>query len=322
MKKILSIVISLTLALTLIACSDQNDTKQQTVVSMEAFDTTPTIQKTTIYDKNNIKITADSLHYSDSEVKLSVTLENNTDKNLSFICGSANYHVNSINGYMIDDGYVNSDIPASQSSTETVSFNIDEINAFGITKISDMQIGFQINDENYSFVEYTGALPIKTSIYDSYDYKTNSYQQIINNGAFENKFNSKLAYFSDKNIFKNYGISIDSVTVMSDSSSKPLLMLELKNNSDKLQYIKIKKVLINDVSVYDSLWTSTSINADKKHILDIDLSHLASKYSGDASKVNEISKITFEISVGETFSEAKNTDTVNITLPQIKVSAE
>lgn len=61
------------------------------------FDPTATLEETVLVDESNVKITATGLKYTAYEVKVSLTLENNTDKNLSFRNGTMGYSCNSVN---------------------------------------------------------------------------------------------------------------------------------------------------------------------------------------------------------------------------------
>lgn len=69
-----------------------------------AFDPTATLEETVLVDEDNVKITATGLKYTAYEVKVSLTIENNTDKSLSFRSGTMGYSCNSVNGYMVDAG--------------------------------------------------------------------------------------------------------------------------------------------------------------------------------------------------------------------------
>lgn len=93
-------------------------------VTIESFKTTATIEETVLYDENNVKITATGLNYTDYVAELNVMIENNGDKDLSFICNSVGYNCNAINGYMVDDGYLSADVAAGKKANETISFSI------------------------------------------------------------------------------------------------------------------------------------------------------------------------------------------------------
>lgn len=111
------------------------------------FAPTATMEETVLVDESNVKITATGLEYTDYDVTLSLTIENNTDQDLSFRSGTSGYSCNSINGYMVDDGYLNADVTAGKKTNETVSFNVDELTLLGLTDIADIELGFSITDD-------------------------------------------------------------------------------------------------------------------------------------------------------------------------------
>ena len=330
MKKTLTLLVVLAVLSSLVACNDNGivgDVGNENLgdvglnASIDDFDTTATVEETVLYNDNDVVITANELLYSAYNVKLSVTIENNSEKQLSFVSGSIGYSVNSVNGYMVEGGYVNCDIPGGESQTEEVSFNVSTLNSYGITKIADMEIGFQISDEDYNNV-YTGPLQVKTSVFDSFDYTENHYQKIIKNGAFENEFDCKIKMFSDKELYNDFGISIISATVAINQDDEPILMLEVKNTNSDIINVSTNEVYLNDFLVYESMWSSDAINGGKSIVIPVSLQNLAEEYEGDVKDLEKLEKITFNFSVGENWYDSSNCKQISIELPNIKVSVE
>lgn len=313
MKKILTAAFLLLLMSALAGCGGNK--------TMEAFNTEATIEPTVIYDENGVRITADQLTYDNFSAELSLTFENGSDKKLSFISGSAGYHVNSVNGYMIDVGYVNCEVEAEQSATDALTFDFNELNIYGITEIADMEIGFDISDGEYNSV-YTGPVQIKTSAAESYDYTVNTYQEILNNGAFENAFNSTVNYFSDDDLYSNYNICVTSAALMTNSDGEPVLMFEIENNSQSEVVVSINDVSINGNIVREDHWSSDNINAGKKRLVDLQLTDLADGYEGDFSGISNASSISFTFSVGENWYEPADSQTIDISLPETVIPQE
>ena len=313
MKKILTAAFLLLLMSALAGCGGNK--------TMEAFNTEATIEPTVIYDENGVRITADQLTYDNFSAELSLAFENGSDKKLSFISGSAGYHVNSVDGYMIDVGYVNCEVEAGQSATDALTFDFNELNIYGITEIADMEIGFDISDDEYNSV-YTGPVQIKTSAAESYDYTVNTYQEILNNGAFENAFNSTVNYFSDDDLYSNYNICVTSVALMTNSDGEPVLMFEIENNSQSEVVVSINDVSINGNIVREDHWSSDNINAGKKRLVDLQLTDLADGYEGDFSGISNASSISFTFSVGENWYEPADSQTIDISLPETVIPQE
>ncbi len=136
------------------------------------------IKETELLNSDSICITAKSLEYDSYSVKLKLLIENKSSIDLTVITGSIGYSPNSINGYMVDTGYLNCDVAAGKKSVETISFDYDELMVMGIYKLADLEIGFEIKDKNYNSV-YSAPVRIETSHAASYDYSVDTYQETI-----------------------------------------------------------------------------------------------------------------------------------------------
>ncbi|MBQ7033553.1 MAG: hypothetical protein IJN25_07850 [Clostridia bacterium] len=318
MKKLLIGAVSLILSLSLVACGNGGASEKTNVgATLEAFDTGATIERTVLYDENGIKITANELTYSSFSAELSVTMENNSEKDLTIMYGTSSCP-NAVNGCMISDGYLHCEVTAGQTKTEEVSFSFISLNTYGITSIADIEVGFDIsNDEMDSL--YTGTVKIKTSASNTYDYSENRYQKIIKNGAFANEFDCKVNYFSENRLYEKYNICITSAAAITKSDGKPALLLEIDNGSSGRVFANIKEVYLNNHLVYESLWSSDGINANNKYVETILLSNLAEKYQGDFADIAEVSEISFTFTVGESWWEPADSEKITISLPKIVI---
>ena len=145
MKKLLSLILIAALLLSASGCgaasqeaisqtSQPEETTQETEAVTETTEyieqTLPAlsqkgqIQPTVLWDSQGTKITAQSLDYTSSTLKLNLLLENNSGKPLSFICQSLGYSCNAVNGYLVSSGYVNADLEPGTTAEETVSIEI------------------------------------------------------------------------------------------------------------------------------------------------------------------------------------------------------
>ena len=134
MKKIITGIVTLTMALGMTACSDSGEnnnstttstttstaTETTTVATTPSEETTTTTAKETkeqvLIDSNGIKITFKGMDYSDGifgpEVKL--LIENNTDKN--YTVQVRNF---SVNGFMIETS-MSTDVNAGKKANDTI----------------------------------------------------------------------------------------------------------------------------------------------------------------------------------------------------------
>ncbi|MFR1989821.1 MAG: hypothetical protein ACLS3C_07075 [Oscillospiraceae bacterium] len=92
--------------------TEETDVQESTESSEELpeFDQSAVIETTVILDQDSIKVTATALEYDDYSANLKLSLENNSDKTLTFSTNTLGFSGNSINGFMIPDGYFNSEI--------------------------------------------------------------------------------------------------------------------------------------------------------------------------------------------------------------------
>lgn len=173
MRKIISLMLALLLVLSMAACGSTNeggstdastgtpatdsqpeanpsDDDPQIEVEPREFKKTATIEETVLVDENGVKITAKELTYGNYAAELTLVIENNSEKDLSFIANSIGYSCNSINGYMVPEGYLNCDVAAGKKANDTISIGYDTLMLYGIYEIADIEIGFDISDDDYN----------------------------------------------------------------------------------------------------------------------------------------------------------------------------
>lgn len=257
---------------------------------IEAFDMTPTIEETVMLDENDIKITATGLEYDDYEVTLNLTIENNSSQDLSFICGSVGYSCNAINGFMIDGGYLNADVAAGKKSNETINFSRAELSIMGISRIADIQVGFDIKDADYNRV-YSGVKQVKTSIADSYDYTVDTYQKAINSGALATLYGFTVDYFAEAELYNQGGIKIVSEAFVKNKDGERMLFLEIVNDSDALLYGVTTSVAVNGLTVYNGTWSSDALNPGSRRVMDISFDTLLDESFQEALGITDISEV-------------------------------
>ena len=126
----------------------------------------PTISETVLLDQNGIKITATGI--DDSEMymgpSVEVSIENNTDKDISIMSSSAG-----VNGYLVDC-LLSTDVSAGKKGSDKMYLYLDSLNLSGVKNIGLIETHFQIYDPSTFDVllEADGA-PLKTSDYAQMD---------------------------------------------------------------------------------------------------------------------------------------------------------
>ena len=288
---------------------------------MKKVDQTITIEKQVIYNENDFIITVNSLEYKKSSFDLLLTFENNTEQEVSFVAGALGYNVNSVNGWMIEDGYVNCDVESKGMYDDNLNINYNTLYQYGITEIAVIEIGFMITNEDYKRV-YTGALKIETSIASNYNSEINTYDKVISNGTWENKFECEVVNYTKEVLYSSSSITIESVTVVKNRNGKSFVLLEIKNDSIEKVIAGIKQVFVNDKLVEDYLWSTDTLNSKTSFITYIDLENLIDDYEGNIDDVKIIKRIKFEFGIGEAGYDLKEIQNITLELPNIEVLLE
>lgn len=238
---------------------------------MGLFNVDATLEETVMVDEGGVKITATGLTYTDYSVDLDLTIENNSGKTLSFVSGSLGYSCNSINGYMVNGGYLNCDVSDGKKANDSISFNYDTLMLYGIDEIADMEIGFSMTDEEYNTI-YSGPRQLKTSAYDTHDYSTDHYQETITSRAAMSTYGYEMTCFSNDVLYDENGVKLLSSGIMKNGDGETALLLELENTTDSMVYLSASDIRINGLVVNSSIWSSDAVNPGKRCIVEVLLS--------------------------------------------------
>lgn len=273
--------------------SAQNDEK------LGIFSKNATLTETVMVDEDDVKITAMGLSYNDYAAMLELTIENNSGKDLTFISGSMGYSCNSVNGYMVDDGYLNCNVANGKKANDSISFSYDGMMLYGINEIADIEIGFAIVDGDYNHT-YTGPRQVKTSMYDSHDYSKDFYQEAITSRGAMNTFAYDITCFSQDTLYDVNGIKLLSSGIMINQDGETALLLELENSTKDMVYVSTSDIAINGLVVSSSIWSSDALNPGKRAIVDVELSSvLDSEYWGIYG-IKDVGSVTLSLSQSNT----------------------
>lgn len=260
----------------------------------ETFNQAATIEETVMYDEGDVKITATGISYNNYSAELELLIENNTDKDLQFVSGSMGYSCNSVNGIMTNDGYLLCDVAAGKKANDYIRFDYDQLMLYGINEIADIEIGFDISDDDYNHI-YSGPRQVKTSIYDSYDYKSNHYQQGIKSSAAMNTYGYKLIYFSEEALYDENGVKLISSGVMATDEGDMMLLLEFENTTENQIYIRTSDISINGLVVTEGYWDSDALNAGKHAAVEIEITSALKKEFWDMLGIDNVGKISLSV---------------------------
>ena len=257
------------------------------------FKKTATIEETVLIDENGLRVTANELTYTNYAAQIELTIENNTEQDISVMAGTLAYACNSINGYMIEDGYVNCDVIAGKRAKETVSFGFDELLMFGIDEIADIELGLYSTTEDREYTYYP-PVTISTSAADTYAYDPDRCRETITSDAMQNAYGYTVLYSSSDTFYENADISIPSATMFRNKDSDFILLLEASNKSDQQFYLETANLFLNGIKVYDSFWSADMVNPGKTALISINLNKVFDQAYWAAFGIEDIENIRLD----------------------------
>ena len=291
MKKTMCLIIAVIMIAALAACGnnaggqgnntptekgDANDNNQSSYGEKDLgliFEAT--IEETVLVDEKDVKITAKELSYSGSSAELSLLIENNSNLELSFYAGTVGCPMNSVNGYMIPDGYLAEDVAAGMTANETMRFSLDQLALYGFKDIADIGVGFEIKTEDYDEYLLTGSIEIRTSASDGYDYSRDTFAEAMDDIIVPAVYGFTVDYRSDEKIYDDPDISILNEYLVTNKDGEKALFMEIINKSEEGRYASTEDIAINGVAV-SSLGEVEYLAPGKRCVMSISLDSLLS----------------------------------------------
>ncbi len=325
MRKTLSVMLSVVMMLSVVACGNEQGTveaegaesaaveekvigaetsealedetaeEEKAKVDVPGFDTSYNIEETVLVDENDVKITATGLTYTNYAVEVNLLVENNSDKNLSFYTGSIGYSPNAVNGYMLG-GYMNTEVAAGKKTNETISYKFDELAVYGITKIADLQLGFEIKDENYEGFK-TGPRQVKTAAADGYDYTENTYAKSLKGGIAEALFDYKVNCFTEDVLYEQNGVSVVSQALITNEDGEQAVFLEVVNDSEEIVYVSGSSIALNGLIVTGNDRIHEMICPGMRRVIQISVNSLIETEHLELLGVSEIGNMTMNLAL-------------------------
>lgn len=323
MKKRLALTLAAVMLLLLAACGGNSSapaapsTEQSAPVSSgtspaqsegERTDISAVIEETVLVDESDVKITATELEYAAYEVKLRLTIENNSAQDLSFYSGTLGYCCNSINGYMVDDGYLNVDVAAGKKAAETVRFSMDTLTELGISSIADIELGFRVTSGPLDDYLETGPRQVRTSAAEGYDYGADTYRRTIERTL--SSLDLTLESDSGDVAFDERGVRVISQTLAADPDGKRALLVEVENTSEDPVYTSVGGVSMNGLRVQSGAWSTDWLSPGKRRVISMDLSAMADEACRAAFGLEEIGEVAYSF-------EIEDMDYDTLTVPQV-----
>lgn len=293
----------------------EKETEEQTEEQTEKadFNTEGIIEETVLIDENDIKVTATELNYTKYDAELSIVIENNSDKNFSFFAGTLGYSCNSVNDYMVSDGYFHVTVDAGKKAKEVLKFSLKQLQAYGITEIADIQIGIATTDDDYEDVYYEPK-QIKTTLADSYDYETDTYQAAMKDKVIEDLFGYTIPYYEEDELYNQNGLRIVSEAMIETDEGEKAVFLEVVNDSSEMLCCSLEDMVINNIAVSEGIWRSDFINPKSRGIIQLEISPMLEPAWYELFGISEIESLGFKVRTKdknyEKLGEAQEADIV------------
>ena len=262
---------------------------------LDAFRQTGKITETVLYNQNNVKITAMGLTYNNYDVELELNIENNSETDLSIRSGTMAYCCNSVNGYMVDIGYLNCDVAAGKKANDTIKFAYSSLRMYGINEIADIEIGFDIDssdifDDKFEEI-YTDPCSVRTSAAGSYDYSESTFRKAMGSAAVQGEFGITTNYTSDEKLCDSNGISVISEVIAANKDGDKVLFLEVENSTSEEVNIRTSDIVLNGLKIYGSNYSYDTVNPGKKCIVDISFDNILDGQYWDSCGLSEINSV-------------------------------
>lgn len=240
-----------------------------------------------LVNEKGIKITAAGFDMNGSYAgpSLKLLIENDSDTDLTVQARSV-----SINGYMMDNVMLSSEVTAGKKANDEVVFMSQELEDCGITSVADIELSFHIfKTDGWDDYLNTAQIQISTSLKDTYT------QQYDDSGDV---------------IYEEGGIKIVSKGMAPDNSFLgPGLRLYIQNDSDQSVTVQARDLSVNGFMI-DTYSLSEEVGVGKKAVTELTLL----QNTLDENGITSISDMNFTLHIFRTDDLNTVADTGTITI--------
>ena len=272
------------------------ETVDRSQFKIKSFNTEPTIEETVLVDESGVKITATGLEYGNYDVELKLRIENTTSTEIN-IGGNGSMTVNNFTIPVL----VHSDVDANETTEDTVSISLDELELRGIYEIANMGLWLTIDDDDYNTFIDTNV-SISTSIADSYVVDDMSYQNSISDPQTADQYGFDLMNWNTDTIFDQYGIQFTSVALLKNSDDERYMLIEVVNANDTPVTVSLGNMIVSSKNIEDGYVSGVDIFGQSRGIITVQLDSEIEQYLEDDSSVedtyfNDFSKIDLDVTI-------------------------
>ncbi len=280
------------------------------------------MEPTVLLEENNIKITAESLSYTEEEVFLNLKVENNqSDEVIVYF-----YDI-SVNNYVVNATSTWSDVDATmffaanETYEEPLIFDKNELELYGIDEIADISFGILYRDADYVKTEnypYTIQMPE----YEKYSYSEDYFGAVIESGMFEEMTECTISYFDTDIMYQEEGIKVQNLAVLNNTVGHNLVVFEVINESTEDIILEISNISVNDFMVIDEFVDSRdriqyrTLHKGKHNVVIVPMD----KFIFENLKIDEIGKLSFDLVVRDMEMTVKKEKELSVEIKEVKES--
>ena len=244
------------------------------------------IDEQVLWETENVKITAKQFTHDgeyDSYADLELLIENKTDKEFTLTESNT-----SVNEYMVNPSLY-AVIPAGKTLSDSLAFEVDELEELGIDNINEIQTSFILKDKEYEEIDRSDNIVMKT--------RNSEKDELIEGVGIYDREGVKIEYFGiDKN--------------EDDYSIKVLVT----NNTGTDMDFSAENVSVNDCVIdYVFSYPGLSVSAGKRQLSRICINNeKLEKYDIDVSDIKKI-EFSLEGTLFESYEKVFDSGKVTIT---------
>lgn len=275
----------------------QDTSASSTSESLDAFSVEGVVEKTTILDNDILSIEANELTYKNNTAYLDVTIANKADSRISASTGTVGFGANYVNGTMIGDGYMTSDIEPGESAEEEIRFDLVGLQLYGIKSIGEIGLGVRVSDADYDEV-YKGIVSVETSLHGKTQDK--AFGDAISDSALQKLVQYEIKKSSTDFSGMNWGgVSPVSAFLMTNKDGKHVVMMEVKNDSDRIASVGVRDISLDGSVLQEGGWSSDVVAPGKHAVIDIMVENAIDKDQTENFDLSNIGTVAFSVAIND-----------------------
>lgn len=229
---------------------DEKQTEPQTQPQEKA----PVLEQVEIYNAKGVVVTANGLDEGLFGPEISLTVENNSDKNVTVTCRDL-----SVNGYMFSSSGLYADVAAGKKSKDTITLMSSEMGSAGIDTVAEVAFFLHIYDsDTYKDVDNSDLITLRTSVADTYVQPVDDAGELI---------------------YSNKDVRVVCKGLKDDSFWDGTLVFFIENNRKDSISVYAENVSVNGFMVDEGMWAdlrSMTRSVDGMYLLSLDKAEVES----------------------------------------------